>query len=91
MHKVIEFPRLLVLRRVVFSLFFVQEPQRLAVSSKMDFRSMMNQSSMGGGPGAGGLRGDTPMNDNAEMIYISSLALLKVRLRFFAAASWTSC
>ena len=46
----------------------------------MDFQSMLSQASMGGaGPGAGA-GGDQPQHDNAEMIYISSLALLKVRL-----------
>lgn len=45
----------------------------------MDFQSMMNQAAMGdGGPGAGS-GGDAPQHDNAETIYISSLALLKVR------------
>jgi 26S proteasome regulatory subunit N11 len=44
---------------------------------------MMDQASMGrgGGPGAGA-GGDQPQHDNAEMIYISSLALLKVSLSF---------
>ena len=40
---------------------------------------MMNQASMGGGGGGAGAGGDQPQHDNAEMIYISSLALLKVR------------
>ncbi|SPO23017.1 probable RPN11 - 26S proteasome regulatory subunit [Ustilago trichophora] len=44
----------------------------------MDFQSMMQQARMGGGPGAGGSPGDAPQNDNAEMVYISSLALIKM-------------
>ncbi|MCO5598835.1 hypothetical protein L7F22_052934 [Adiantum nelumboides] len=44
----------------------------------MDFQSMMNQASMGGGGQGGGPGGDAPQHDNAEMIYISSLALLKM-------------
>lgn len=46
----------------------------------MDFQSMMNQAAMGGGGGGSGAGagGDTPQHDNAETIYISSLALLKV-------------
>jgi 26S proteasome regulatory subunit N11 len=44
----------------------------------MDFSSMLQQARMGDiGPGAGA-GGDQPQHDNAEMIYISSLALLKV-------------
>jgi len=39
---------------------------------------MMNQASMGGGGQGGGPGGDAPQHDNAEMIYISSLALLKM-------------
>lgn len=39
---------------------------------------MMNQASMGGGGQGGGSGGDAPQHDNAEMIYISSLALLKM-------------
>lgn len=45
---------------------------------KMDFQSMMSQASMGGGGPGAGPGGDSPQHDNAEMIYISSLALLKV-------------
>lgn len=44
----------------------------------MDFQSMMNEASMGGGGPGAGVGGDQPQHDNAEMIYISSLALLKV-------------
>ncbi|UZJ52437.1 hypothetical protein CBS101457_001757 [Exobasidium rhododendri] len=45
----------------------------------MDIQSMMNQASMGGGGGPGaGAGGDQPQHDNAEMIYISSLSLLKM-------------
>ncbi|SYW82374.1 related to RPN11 - 26S proteasome regulatory subunit [Ustilago bromivora] len=40
----------------------------------MDFQSMMQQTRMG----AGGAPGDAPQNDNAEMVYISSLALIKM-------------
>lgn len=40
---------------------------------------MINQASMGGGGPGSGAGGDQPQHDNAEMIYISSLALLKVR------------
>lgn len=49
----------------------------------MDFGRLMRQAQMGGGgPGAGaGAGGDTPQNDNAETVYISSLALLKVSER----------
>ncbi|KAK4703037.1 26S proteasome regulatory subunit N11, partial [Phenoliferia sp. Uapishka_3] len=45
----------------------------------MDFRAIMEQ--LGGGGGGGGGQapaGDVPTNDNAETIYISSLALLKM-------------
>ncbi|PWN95294.1 putative RPN11-26S proteasome regulatory subunit [Tilletiopsis washingtonensis] len=45
----------------------------------MDLRQMMQ--GMGGGPsgpGGAGMQGDQPQNDNAEKIYISSLALLKM-------------
>src|SRR5689334_16287261 len=44
----------------------------------MDFQSMLQQARMGGGPGAGAAPGDAPQNDNAEMVYISSLALIKM-------------
>ncbi|GAA94373.1 uncharacterized protein L969DRAFT_19462 [Mixia osmundae IAM 14324] len=43
----------------------------------MDFASMLGQ--MGGGGGANSAQsGDSPANDNAEMVYISSLALIKM-------------
>lgn len=38
---------------------------------------MYNRAQMSGG-GPAGMPGDAPQNDNAEMVYISSLALLKV-------------
>jgi hypothetical protein len=44
----------------------------------MDFQSMMNQAAMGGGGPGASAGGDQPQHDNAEMIYISSLSLLKV-------------
>lgn len=44
----------------------------------MDLQSMMGQAAMGGGGPGAGAGGDTPQHDNAETIYISSLALLKV-------------
>lgn len=45
---------------------------------------MMNQAAMGGGGGGSGAGagGDTPQHDNAETIYISSLALLKVGAKY---------
>lgn len=53
---------------------------RIQLARMDQFQSMMNQAAMGGGQGAGA-GGDAPQHDNAEMIYISSLALLKVRRR----------
>ena len=45
---------------------------------KMDIRQMMRQmQGMGGGADAAPA-GDSPQNDNAETVYISSLALLKM-------------
>ncbi|WFD30169.1 multicatalytic endopeptidase [Malassezia sp. CBS 17886] len=41
----------------------------------MDIQALMNQARMGG---AGAPPGDTPQQDNAETVYISSLALLKM-------------
>jgi hypothetical protein len=50
----------------------------LKINSNMDLRSYMN--AMGGMGVGGSMNVDAPMNDNAEMVYISSLSLLKVRI-----------
>ncbi len=51
---------------------------------------MMQQARMGGGPGAGGAPGDAPQNDNAEMVYISSLALIKMLKHGERVCPWRS-
>ena len=44
----------------------------------MDFSRMMRQAQAGMGGGDRTVGQDTPQTDNAETVYISSLALLKV-------------
>lgn len=44
----------------------------------MDFARMMRQAQGGGGTSSSSGNNDSPQNDNAETVYISSLALLKV-------------
>lgn len=46
----------------------------------MDRQLQQMMEGMGGGASSGGVAPDMPTNDNAETVYISSLALLKVRI-----------
>lgn len=53
----------------------------------MDRQLQQMMEGMSGGGGGGGVAPDMPTNDNAETVYISSLALLKVSLALLSLES----
>lgn len=57
----------------------------------MDFGRLMRQAQLARGAGDAQPGADTPQNDNAETVYISSLSLLKVSTRTAKSCGDQSC
>lgn len=57
----------------------------------MDFGRLMRQAQLARGAGDAQPGADTPQNDNAETVYISSLSLLKVSTRTANSCGDQSC